>query len=233
MDQYKVSQNPGSGKKPPVKKSRPPKRRGSQSVSPTMILLIVVALLLMIVGGVLAWRSYKQKAQPQAGGPGQTSQTGTVSEATSQEITQAIGNKNPDGMAKFYADKVKVVIVRQKFNKTLLAGQVGQYVNNPLNSAQTPWDWNVSPSDLSAWQTGPYGEYFTGNVLVGISADGTVISIGFNDQGEIVTIFIAPASDLTDPATGSTPAQDGGTSSPDDGTTPPTNLPYNGVDYND
>ncbi len=240
MDQYKISQNPSTGnKKAPKKKgvkARPrtkaPKQRNTRSLSPQFVLGGIVAVMIMILAG-LAWAHYFAKSgddTPAAGSAtsvkkgGTSGSSGVVAGETYSGVTTAIGSKSFDALNRYYAKNVRVIIKRTGVNQNVSGKSVGSLINNLLNSAETPWDWHVSPAQLSAWQQGPYGEHFTGDVIVGVSKDGTVISIEVNPQGEIITIFIIPLTDLTSPTTNPTSGggtSDGTTTTPANPTTPP------------
>ena len=226
MDQYKISQNPGSSKqggaKAKSKKKRvsAPKHRDTQSLSPHLVMGAVVLVLVLVFGG-LVWAHYfnkpsssetaanSNKTASKKGGSGAAT---TIPEDAVTGVTNAISNNKPADLKVFYAKKVHIIVVRTATNQTVGSAQVESLISNPLNSAQTPWDWHVPPVDLSAWQTGPYGQYFNGNVLVGISADGTVIVVHFDANGQIDSILIVPLADLTTPVPGGGSRGSGSTS---------------------
>ncbi|MEO5627326.1 MAG: hypothetical protein ABIQ89_00345 [Candidatus Saccharimonadales bacterium] len=224
MDKYSLSQTPGSKKKAPAKKKlKTPKSRQTKSVDPKLALIAAVVVLVLILGGIVWARYFRGSEAPVATSAAEVKkqradETGEVKAETFDGVTGAISNKNTTDLSKYYAKNVKVVILGKSINQTVSSGLVGNYVNNPLNAAQTPWDWHVSPQDLAAWQQGPYSEYFVGNVIVGISADNTVIVIHIDDNGDIDSIFIAPVGDLVNP-----PASDTSnpTTTPTDSSTPP------------
>ncbi|MDQ5972778.1 MAG: hypothetical protein QG553_937 [Patescibacteria group bacterium] len=225
MDQYKISQTPGSKKKPVKKTAKVPKRRQTKSLSPQLVLGGVVVTMVLILGGVV-WARYFNKGgdSPAKSGNAANVKSGggaaaaAVPEATFNDVTTAINNNKPSDLKKYYAKTVKVIILKTNINQSVTAAQVENLISNPLNSAQTPWNWHPAVEDLAAWQSGPYGQYFGDNTIVGISPDGTVISIHIDDNGQIDTIFVAPVGDLTGPTTpGSTD-----TTTPSDNTTPST-----------
>ena len=232
MDQYKISQTPTSkGKKPRKTKVVTPKRKDARTINPQAMMLVVVIALGLVLATVFVMRTMRKPAVPTASGPvvkGAAGTQGVVPGEALTEVTTALNNKNAAGLTAHYASKVHVIVLKSAVNQTVGSKQAQGLVTDPLNSAQTPWNWHVSSGDLSAWQTGPYGQYFTGNVVVGISGDGTVISIHFDPNGQIDVVFVAPVGDLTSPAsrgsTGTGTGSTGGTSSPTT-TTPATELP--------
>lgn len=221
MENYRISQNPGSAKPPRPAKGGRSRRSATKSLSPGLILGGILVALVLILGGFFWVRFLSRQPAATNGGTATTTGTvgkglktadkGTIPEKTYNAVTAAIGNKKPSNLKAFYAASVKVVIPKKSINQTVEGSDVDGLVSNPLIDAVSPWDWHVSAQDLAAWQNGPYGQYFVGNVLVGVSADGTVISIGFDSNGQIVTIFIAPVSEVTGSGTsGSSGSTNGG-----------------------
>lgn len=240
MDQYKISQTPG-GKRPAKKKgSRPPKRKFKRTLDPQMIMGVVAAVLaLILVGAAVAHFAGKRDdpTAPNSSGTsgkkgGGTASTGIVPGEAFGAVTEGIGNKQPGALNKYYAKTVHVVIPKRKVNQNVAGKSVESLITDLLNGATNPWNWHVPASDLAAWQNGPNGQYFTGNVIVGISQDGTVISIGFNGNGEITTVFIAPVGDLTAP-TGTAGGGGSGTGTGTGTTNPGTPGSTSVTDQND
>lgn len=227
MDKYSISQKPTSGKKPAKKRAKAPKRRQSKSINPQLFLVAAVIVVALILGGVVWARYFNSNDDPaSANGANKTGtnkspqDTAVVRGEVFEAVTTAIGNKKPDDLTKYYAARVRVSIPKQGINKTLSAAQVGSLINNPLNTAQTPWNWQISPQDLEAWRNGPYGEYFVQPVIVGISADNTVIVIHLDENGLIDSILIIPVSDLTTPVPDAPPSSTTDNPTPDSAPVP-------------
>lgn len=236
MDQYKISQNPdGPEDKPPeVHKASHSGRRYHQprhrnvTLSPQLIIGAVVAAILLFAAGA-AWAHWLSGSNKPATGSSGSSQSsasvrGTgvstgVTAATFTAVTNAVANKDTSALSSHYAKQVHVRIVASSIDKTLNANEVNALINDPLSGALDPWNWHVSSQQISIWQAGPDGQYFTGNDLIGISSNGDVISIGFDDNGQIDSIFIAPVSDLTGSTGSSTDNSGSGTSGTGSGTT--------------
>lgn len=204
MDKYSVSQTPG-GKKSVKKKVRAPKHRQTKSTDPKLAVIAIVAVIVaLVLGGIVYARFFASSddsaTTAAAEAQKRADEKGEVAPEVFDGVTNAIGNKQLSDLNQYYAKNVRIIIPRSSVNLKVGSGQVGNYVNNPLDAAQTPWNWNVSPQDLAAWQQGPYGENFVGNVIVGISPDGTVIAIHIDENGQIDSIFIAPVGDLTNPS---------------------------------
>lgn len=201
-------------------------------MNPQLVMGGVVIALVLVLGGFV-WARYFNKSSDtpatksgaSANSNGQSQDTVTaVPEATFNDVTAAISNKKPSDLKKYYAKRVKIIILKTNINQSVTAAQVENLISNPLNNAQTPWNWHPSVEDLAAWQSGPYGQYFGDNTIVGISPDGTVISIHIDENGQIDTVFIAPVGDLTSPtpggsADGSVPTSD---TTPSSGDSAPT-----------
>lgn len=233
MDKYKISQTP-AGKKPATKKkARAPARKQSRSTDPKLVVVAVIAIVVaLVMGGIVYARFIGNKEEPvvntAAEAQKRANEQGVVAPEVLDGVTNAIDNKKPSDLTKYYAKNVRIIIPRRSVNQIVGKGQVGNFVDNPLNTAQTPWNWNVPPQDLSAWQQGPHSEHFIGNVIVGISPDGTVIAIHIDENGEIDSIFIAPVEDLTSP----TPASPSNPNTPTDPEpeTPTTPAPFSTED---
>jgi hypothetical protein len=237
MDKYSISQNPGSKSKKSAakKRSKAPARKQSKSFDPKLAIIAVIVVLVLILGGVVLARFFnKSSSDVPASNTGKVDTTkragesGIVPGETFAAVTTAISDKKPGDLNKYYAKRVRVYIPKQSINSTLNKDQVEGIIKNPLNTAETPWNWQISPEDLAAWQNGPYADEFVGNVIVGISADNTVIVIHIDENGQIDSIFIIPASELTPPAqsTSDTPAPtpDTPTDTPSTPTPQPTEV---------
>lgn len=132
---------------------------------------------------------------PSGNSRGQTAVvTPSISPAAKNSIISAVELKLLGNLSSRYAKRVHVVVTGG-INITVASDQVLSYLN-ALAGAQNPWNWNIPASTLAAWQQGPYGQYFTGNVLVGESSNGYVVSFGFDQNGDISTVFIATNADL-------------------------------------
>jgi cytoskeletal protein RodZ len=206
MDKYKISQTPGKSKPLNLKTFWAPKQQRKTLRRKTIITSIVVALIIIIVGVVFAAIHLKNKAAPKAGPlPHDTSQKVpakgsnsiyTISPATFKAVTSAITAKNLSLVGSYYASEVHVTIVNSSINEVLSSANASNIINAGLSGSTNPWDFHVPASELSQWQSGPYGQYFDGIDIVGISSNGDVISIGFNNSGQIDSVFIAPVDVL-------------------------------------
>jgi hypothetical protein len=99
-------------------------------------------------------------------------------------------------LGSYFASQVHVIIPNSSINEVVGSNNASSIIDNGLIGSASPWNFHVPVSELSQWQSGPYGQYFTGIDVVGISSNGDVISIGFNNNGQIDSVFIAPVSSL-------------------------------------
>ena len=82
-------------------------------------------------------------------------------------------------------------------NETVSCKQAASLIDNAIQNAKNPWNFHLPESDISAWQTGPYGQALSGTDIVGESSNGEVISIGFNNGGQVITVIVVPVGLLT------------------------------------
>jgi hypothetical protein len=212
MAQYKISQSPGT-KKPKIKSFWIPQAQEKTLNKKVVITSVSVASVALIVGAVAATIHFRDKpiylhgAPPPIGksvkeGPKSSNNVYTVSAVTFKAVTSAINTKNASLLGSYYASQVHIIITGSLVNETVNANNAGSIVTNGLSGFQAPWNFHVPANELAGWQSGPYGQFFDGIDVVGISGDGEVVSIGFNTSGQVDTVFIAPA-DTLDPPSGS------------------------------
>lgn len=209
MDKYNISQTP-SGKKKTAKPTLA-RRKQSRSLDPRLALggIVLVAALILVA---MVWLRFSANKPEAASGQAAKGPKSSLSASKRDAVTKAVENNQPSGLSGYYASRVRVIM--SGYNQFVSAAEVNSIIGNALGGTQGGWNWHVPPGDLSNWQTGPYGDNFTGDVVVGVSDDGTVIVIGFDGDGNINTIVIIPATELNP----TTPPADGGTTTP--GTTP-------------
>ncbi len=231
MEQYKISQKPTGGQSNKTNNHKPvvPKHRQTKSLDPRLVVGGVVIAVLLIAGGIFfALRFNKKTPQIHPATHTKERTTQPVPGPTFTSVTSAVNNKQPGALNAYYAHNVHVIIKGRTIDQTVNASQVEGLIGSFINGAETPWDWHVSATQIALWQNGPYGDYFNGSVIVGMSQDGLVISIGIDENGQIATVFIAPASELvpnnstTDTTAGSTSGSTGSDSTTGGGTTTST-----------
>jgi hypothetical protein len=240
MDKYSISQSPDDLKTPITKRGKEGSKvqaaKDAKTISPQLVIGgLVISLILVLAGIALVYQLSKKGDESTESGKStnivpSSAAKGVITTASFNDVTGAIGNKNFSALKSQYAKQVRIIIPRSATRKTVGSNDVEGLIGNPLNTAQTPWDWHVTSSQLAAWQQGPYGQYFSGNVIIGISADGTVISIGFDSNGQINSIFIAPVADLIAPPPAAGSGNSGGSSTTPNNTAPTTTAPSGNPD---
>lgn len=212
MAQYKISQSPGT-KKPKIKSFWIPQAQKKTLNKKVVISSISVAAVALIIGAVAATIHFRDKtiylhgAPPPIGksvneDPKTSNNVYTVSAVTFKAVTTAINAKDASLLGSYYASQVHIIITGSLVNETVGANNAGSDVNNGLAGFKGPFNFHVPASELAGWQAGPYGQFFDGIDVVGISSDGEVVSIGFNTSGQVDTVFIAPADTLDAPSSG-------------------------------
>jgi hypothetical protein len=150
-----------------------------------------------------------------------TGTTFSIPKKAYQAVTTAISSKDTSILSGTYAKNVHLIIKQNDVNAIVAGSDVNALISGIINGITGSCNWQISTSLLSQWQNGPYGQYFSGNDLVGLCNDGTVISIVFDSGGQIVTVFIAPETSLVTPSSGST-TDSSGSSTTTDNNAPPS-----------
>lgn len=259
MDEYKISQTPdeapqpeGQAKPNSVKPKKAPKashrpasgHRQTRSLDPQLVLGGIVGVLVLSLVS-LVWIRFVNKPAANTTPAKSTSNSATtkpIPVATFNGVTAAIDGHKAADLGHYYAAQVHIVIPGKGVNQTLGANQAAALINSLLNGAQNPWNWHLPAGQIATWQQGPDGQYFQGNVIIGESGDGTVVSIGVDGSGNITSVFITNSDDLAGDGSGggSTSGGSGGDSTSGSGssssdgsggsTTPPTTTNNNGND---
>jgi len=235
MDKYKISQTPTKLSPKIIKNFWVSKGQRKTLNKKTIITSVIVAVIIIIAGiGFAILRLKNKPATPSGALPvhGATvkettppSRIYTVPPATFNAVTNAVTNKNASLLGAYFASQVHVIIPGSFINEVISSNDAANLINNGLAGAASPWNFHVPASELSQWQSGPDGQYFNGIDIVGISSNGDVISIGFNNTGQIDSVFIAPVSSLG--SSGSTSGSATTTPSPSTQTAP---QPVNAAD---
>jgi len=176
--------------------NKPTQKDKSSWLVSVILVIFVLVLGLLLVLKLTVWRGESSDAKKPA--PTKSSSSLQISEQTKNDVTGAIEQKKPEELNKHLAPNVTVVNISTGVTKTVSAQDVAGLII-VIQTAQNPWNWNVSPDLLAQWQQGPYGQYITPGSLVGQSADGQVIIINFDSNGQIISIIIIPNADLLNP----------------------------------
>lgn len=111
-------------------------------------------------------------------------------------IAAAISSKNTAALEGYMASAVNVVFAASEKGGNVTPAQAItdlEYVNS---GATSPWNFNLSDPTIATYKAGSYATYFEGVIHVGRSANGYVVSFGFDTCGKINRIFVSPAEDL-------------------------------------
>lgn len=109
----------------------------------------------------------------------------------------AIESGNYAALLNVFADRVDYLIAASEAAGEHTAAQAVEDLKY-LDSASSPWDFNLPTSELESYAASPYyGKYFPATgAVVGKSADNKVVSLIFNSDGKIVTLFMSADATL-------------------------------------
>jgi hypothetical protein len=227
MDRYKISQSnikQQLGK--PIKSVWSSPNRIKSINSKQALALIGGALVLIAVGILIGIIFFGSSHKPSQTEP---SSSLTAASKTNTVISTSAYNALTTGVSilgSYCAPKVHVEIVESGVNETIDCKLAASLIDGAIENAKNPWNFHLPESDISAWQTGPYGQELSGTNIVGESANGEIISIGFNNGGQVTTVIVVPVG-LLAPASATSNASN--TSGSSTGTTPKgsntSNLP--------
>lgn len=236
MDKYKISQAGIKKRIPKPIKAIWHSKRQVKTIDPKLMIGIVGGAIGIIVLGLLVsifivggHKGANSKLPPHASSTSSSSSAGIPS-AAYNALTNGVTNKNLSILGSYCTAKIHIIIVKSGVDETLNCSDAAKLINGGISGATNPWNFHVPESDISAWQTGAYGQYFSGTAIVGESANGDVISIIFNNSGQVTTVIVAPANSLT-PTDSSTGSSTSSGSSSGSSTSPTNNSSTSGPDY--
>lgn len=113
-----------------------------------------------------------------------------VSADTKAKVQEAVGSNNYQSLASLLNGNVNVI----KAGSGSSTQSVQQAIEslNYLNGSSGAWNWSLTPEQLAQYQQGNNAQYFGSNAIVGQSANGYVVSIVVDDNGQVTTIFMSP-----------------------------------------
>lgn len=116
----------------------------------------------------------------------------TPDEQTRENTEAAIRSGNYAALLGVFADKVNYVIAASGAAGVHTPAQAVEDLKY-LDSAVAPWDFNLPASELESYSASVYyGKYFPAtSLVVGKSSDNKVVSLIFNDDGKITTLFMS------------------------------------------
>lgn len=138
--------------------------------------------------------------------PADTSITPGQTECTSKSpTTTVIGNieasitsGNTAALEGYMADSVNVILAASEGIGPSTPTAAVSSITNFITSDITAWDYNFSlpASVLSSYSNGSYSQYFPNNAVVGKATNGKVISLSFDCNAKISTVFMAASEGL-------------------------------------
>lgn len=117
------------------------------------------------------------------------------SEETLDNIQAAVSSKNYAALEGYMGEEVTVIKAATECCGALSVAEALAEMAY-LESATTPWDFELSSETLAGFADGDYADYFPEDALVGKSANGYVVAFTFNDAGEISGVFMIVNADL-------------------------------------
>ncbi|HRN90769.1 MAG TPA: hypothetical protein PK265_03385 [Candidatus Saccharibacteria bacterium] len=123
--------------------------------------------------------------------------TSVPNSQTRENTEAAIESGNYSALLNVFNNKVDYVIAASEAAGEHTAAQAVEDLKY-LDSASAPWDFNLPTSELESYAASKYyGKYFpTTGAVVGKSADNKVVSLIFNSDGKIVTLFMSADATL-------------------------------------
>ncbi len=119
-----------------------------------------------------------------------------VSAEVKENVDAALESENYAALESYMADSVRVVIAASEGVGDRTPAQALEDLKY-LNSASSPWDFDLPAATIADWRTGDYASYFPETLsLVGRSSDGYVVVFKFNASEKITDIFMSVNDDL-------------------------------------
>lgn len=112
------------------------------------------------------------------------------SQATLDNIADAVKSGNYAALQQLMADKVKVIIAASEGLGDRTPAQAVADVKY-LDAGTDPWNFALDAATLKDYQEGDYTQYFPTDAFVGKSANNYVVSFTFDDSAKISGIFMA------------------------------------------
>ncbi|MBI4034754.1 hypothetical protein HY380_02545 [Candidatus Saccharibacteria bacterium] len=212
MTDYQVSQDPTE---PPLSENNEPASKWHQLKLVDKRRLALAGGLTVLIGFLIFMIISRSGSD---NSPSSQPTTETISPST-QSVRPDVDEQKPGGQTAlaaaaaiekrqtatikiYYGSTVKVVVIDgSNVTKATAAPDQAAELIKKLKGAIGPWDWDIDDPTLASWIAGPYGEYFyrqdnTVTILTGLSANGYVVSILINGQGQIVDYLIVTDADV-------------------------------------
>ena len=119
----------------------------------------------------------------------------TPTASMKENIKAALDSQNTAAFSTYTTNPVKYVLAASELGGDFTPDQAAINLDY-THSATGPWDFNLAPATVAAYDGGFYTDYFDSNTYVGKAASGMVVSFDFNCDGKIKQIFVAADDDL-------------------------------------
>ncbi|MDP4038482.1 MAG: hypothetical protein Q8P54_00725 [bacterium] len=119
----------------------------------------------------------------------------TIPQNLKDNIEAALNTKNTAALEGYMASSVNVVVAASEKAGPRTPAQAVSDLDY-LNSATSPWNFNLPQTTLTAYKNSFYGQYFGDNTVVGQSTNKYVASFGIDANVKINVIFMAVNADL-------------------------------------
>ena len=143
----------------------------------------------------LAAKEAAESSSSDSGAGGVTPCSNTPSVAMKENIKAALDSKNTAAFATYTTNPVTYVLAASEFGGDITPNEAAVSLEY-THSATGPWDFNLPPATIAAYDAGFYTDYFDANSYVGKAASGMVVSFGFDCKGKINKIFVAADASL-------------------------------------
>ncbi len=130
-----------------------------------------------------------------------TNLTSTVvnnpNETVISNIKASINTANTQLLEGYMATSVNVILAATEAygvqTQSQAASHIATFIGDPT---KITWDFNLGASVISSYGQGSYGQYFPIGATIGKSSDNKVISISYDANGKIYTVFMAANENL-------------------------------------
>lgn len=130
-----------------------------------------------------------------------TNLTSTVvnnpNETVISNIKASINTANTQPLEGYMATSVNVILAATEAygvqTQSQAASHIATFIGDPT---KITWDFNLGASVISSYGQGSYGQYFPIGATIGKSSDNKVISISYDANGKIYTVFMAANENL-------------------------------------
>ena len=113
------------------------------------------------------------------------------SAAVVENIKASITSSNLAALAGYMASNVALTLASTGVSELVAPTQAISNIAAFTADATSPWNFSVVTSTLSAYSKGSFGKYFADTSIVGKSANNKVISVSFDCNSKISTVFMS------------------------------------------